>query len=134
MTTAQRDIPNFHDGCLTGLDFGLGTVVARIADWQGKPYTLAMDGVERFVVNVESRNLIGWLEIISERKPTRRMLNKLFRVLPHVCLPELIEDHLAEQIERADRVSQGDASLVVLHGNSRIFFIGFCANAVLNET
>lgn len=133
MTLQVIDIPNLHDGSLTGLDFGEQFVTARMSDWTGKRYVLEMSGVERFHVGgVSSDNLIGWLEIVRGRRPNRRMLRRLFGT-PDPQHVEVYEAEREDEDERADRVRSGDATLVVLHGNFTVFFVGFCASVILRR-
>lgn len=126
------DIPNLHDGSLTGLDLGRDSVTACMTDWTGKPYVLEMRGIERFHVAIESPNLIGWLEIIRGKRPQRRLLRRLFGK-PNPRWPDSFQIAVEEEAERVSRIHSGEAALVVLHGNFTVFFVGLCETAVLSE-
>lgn len=132
MTSLVLDIPNLHDGSLTGLDFASDCVTARMTDWTGKPYVLEMRGVERFHVTVESNNLIGWLEIVQGKRPRKRLLRRLFGT-PNPRWPDYYQIKIEDEVERANRVLRGDAALVTLHGNFTVFFVGLCGSAILRE-
>ncbi|MFA4893100.1 hypothetical protein [Brevundimonas sp.] len=132
MTSLVIDIPNLHDGSLTGLDFASDRVTARMTDWTGKPYVLEMRGVERFHVAVESNNLIGWLEIIQGKRPRKRLLRRLFGT-PNPRWPDYFQSEVEDEAERADRIVSGEAALVVLHGNFTVFFVGLCESAILTD-
>ena len=132
MTSLVLDIPNLHDGSLTGFDFGRDSVTARMTDWTGKLYVLEMREVERFHVAVESNNLIGWLEIIQGKRPQKRLLRKLFGT-PNPRWPDYFQIAVEDEAERANRIHRGEAALVVLHGNFTVFFVGLCGSAALRE-
>lgn len=132
MTSLIIDIPNLHDGSLTGLDFGRDSVTARMIDCTGKLYVLEMRAVERFHVAVESNNLIGRLEIIQGKRPQMRLLRKLFGA-PNPRYPDYFQIEVEDEAERANRVDRGEAALVVLHGNFTVFFVGLCGAATLKE-
>lgn len=132
MSSPVLDVPNLHDGSLTGLDLGCDSVTARMTDWTGKPYVLEMRGVERFHVAVESPNLIGWLEIIRGKRPQRRLLRRLFGK-PNPRWPDLFQLAIDDEAERVSRIRSGEATLVVLYGNFTVFFVGLCKTAVLTE-
>lgn len=132
MTSTLLDIPNLHDGSLTGLDFSRDSVTARMTDWTGKLYVLEMRGVERFHVGVESNNLIGWLEVVQGKRFQRRFLRKLFGT-PNPKWPGYFQIAVEEEAERVRRIHNGEAALVVLHGNFTVYFVGLCGSAVLQE-
>jgi hypothetical protein len=132
MSSPILDIPNLHDGSLTGLELGRDSVTARMTDWTGKPYVLEMSGVERFHVAVESPNLIGWLEIIQGNRPQRKLLRRLYGK-PNPRWPDYFQIAVEEEVERVRRIQSGEATLVVLHGNLTVFFVGLCKTAVLSE-
>src|SRR5688500_12675075 len=100
MTKEPLDIPNLHDGSLTGFDFGEDSVTARMTDWTGKPYVLQMSGVEMFHVAVQSQNLIGWLDIIRGKRPNKRFIRRLFGTPDSRFSQETFEEELADERER----------------------------------
>lgn len=106
MTSPILEIPNLHDGSLTGLDLGRDSVTARITDWTGKLYVLEMREVERFKVAVESANLIGWLKIIQGKRPQKKLLRKLFGT-PNPRWPDTFRFAVEDEAERVDRIRSG---------------------------
>lgn len=132
MTSPILEIPNLHDGSLTGLDLGRDSVTARMTDWTGKLYVLEMREVERFKVAVESANLIGRLEIVQGRRPQKKLLRKLFGT-PNPRWPDSFQFEAEDEAERINRIRSGEATLVVLHGNFTVFFVGLCRTAILSE-
>jgi len=111
----MTDIPNFHDGYLTGVALNAGQAVFTIETMNGERWRIAVHGLQALCVDdLRESNIISYLELVTRRKPSFETLRHLFTP-PHSSAAQEYHDAHAKVMDtKAATVLAGEAVLIVI--------------------
>jgi hypothetical protein len=111
----MTDIPNFHDGYLTGVALNAGQADFTIETVNGERWRIAVHGLQALRVDdLRESNIISYLELVTRRKPSLDVLRHLFTP-PHPSAAQEYQDAHAKVMDtEAHKVLAGEAVLIVI--------------------
>ena len=112
----METIPDFHDGCLTGLRLREGAATLYLRQVDGSDHDLVLEGLEALhIEDFREGNIISRAEIVTGRTPYAHIdFDRLFVPPAPSAGAQYHEKHAAFMKRQMARIESGEVCLIVI--------------------